>query len=101
MQTFTRALHGKGNLFFMCLCKLVGDGDIVVQQEELAAAAWMPIDEVMALPYYGAGTAYSELMRASTSAARSATDGLQRLRLPVGHDPKRGDHTIHTPRCRL
>jgi NADH pyrophosphatase NudC (nudix superfamily) len=96
-----RAIHGKGNLFFMCLCKLVGDEDITIQASELAAARWMPIDEVMALPYYQGVGAYGELMRASMAAARSETDGLQRLRLPVSHDPKRGEHTIYVPRARL
>jgi len=100
-----RAMHGKGNLFFMCLCKLVGSGEIVMQAEELAAASWMPIKEVMALPYYqdvdGSPTAYQELMRASMEAVRSETLGLQRRRLKVGHDPKRGDHTIYVPRARM
>ena len=95
------ALHGKGNLFFMCLCRLASSGEITLQTEELAAAQWMPIDAVMALPYYKGVGAYGELMRSSLAAARSDTSGLQRLRLPVSHDPKRGEHTIYVPRARL
>ena len=95
------AMHGKGNLFFMCLCKLVGAGEIVMQAEELAAAKWMPIDEVMALPYYQGVGAYGTLMRASLTAARVETSGLERRRLPVSHDPTRGEHTIYVPRARL
>ena len=96
-----RAMHGKGNLFFMCLCKLVGESEIVMQASELAAARWMPIDDVMALPYYQGVGAYSELMRASMAAALSKASGLERKRLPVSHDPKRGEHTIYVPRARL
>ena len=72
-----------------------------VQVEELAAARWMKIDEAMALPYYQGVSAYAELMRASLAAARGEFAGLQRRRLPVGHDPSRGDHTIYVPRARL
>lgn len=95
-----RGLHGKGNLFFMCVCKLVGPPAITVQESELAAAAWMPIEQVLALPYYAGVGAYSELMRASLAAAKSDSQaaGLKRLRLTVGHDPKRGEHTIYVPR---
>ena len=99
-----RALHGKGNLFFMCVCRLPGSGgpvpEIVAQQEELAAAKWMRIDEVLALPYYQSG-AYSVLMRDSLAAARSTTAGLERRSLAVSHDPKRGNHTVYVPRARM
>ena len=96
-----RAMQGKGNLFFMCVCRLVGSAEIVIQAEELAAAQWMSIDEVMALPYYQSVGAYGELMRETLAAARSETSGLQRRRLPVSHDPKRGEATIYVPRARL
>ena len=47
-----RALHGKGNVFFVCLCELAGSEEIQIQQSELRDARWMPLDEFSALPYY-------------------------------------------------
>jgi len=93
-----RALHGKGNLFFMCVCRLVGSDEIRIQKEELAAAKWMPLDEFESLPYYQGDSVYSVLTKTSVAAVRGQCDGLQRLRLPVAvNTPKRGEQTIYVP----
>ena len=98
-----KAMHGKGNLFFMCLCKLTGNGEITIQPEELKAARWMPLDEFMALPYYQGEGLYAELMRVSIAAAKGENDGgLQRChRLVDPKNPARGPETCYVPISKL
>ena len=98
-----KAMHGKGNLFFMCLCKLTGNGEITIQPEELKAARWMPLDEFMALPYYQGEGLYAELMRVSIAAAKGENDGgLQRChRLVDPKNPARGPETCYVPMSKL
>ena len=104
MRDLQRALHGKGNLFFMCQCMLVegSSAEIRRQTEELADARWMKIDEYLALPYYQHDGAYAELARATIAAARSEGEGLRRLRLANDpKDPRRGETSIYVHRARL
>ena len=76
-----KALHGKDNLFCVCIVK-PRTSKIRVQTSELADARWMPVDEFLALPYYAPATAYGELNRAAIDCLRGRRGGLSGHSLP-------------------
>ena len=81
-----KALHGKDNLFCVCIVK-PRTSKIRVQTSELADARWMPVDEFLALPYYAPATAYGELNRAAIDCLRGRRGGLSGHSLPEKFRP--------------
>uniref|UniRef100_A0A7S3V2Q0 Nudix hydrolase domain-containing protein n=1 Tax=Aplanochytrium stocchinoi TaxID=215587 RepID=A0A7S3V2Q0_9STRA len=71
----------KGATDMYCICALTPkdpDQEIVIQETELAAARWMPLDEYLSLPFYSReNTAYFKMMQAAADVALGNAPGLE------------------------
>jgi len=61
---------GMTDIYFTCFLKPL-TSEIVVQESEIAAAKWMPLEEFMKLPYYP--PLYKKLMELGNQAAKKIT----------------------------
>lgn len=89
-----RGLHGKSNMYFVCVCKPLTQ-ELIPQAGEIARAQWMPVADFLELPYYSNGTAYSELNQAALDVAKTVRPGLDIAQLPIGFRP--GTSTCYMP----
>lgn len=92
-----RTLHGKSNLFVVCVLRAPSAArELKPQASEISAARWMPADEFLALPYYKPGTLHAELYRTALADARRGDGaGFGRERLALGF--RRGEAACYRP----
>lgn len=79
-------MAGKSDLFFVCACRALST-DICIQESEIAAAKWMPLDEYFRLDYMSSDSLYFKMAEWGVQSLRGKYTGLIGEELPVGFRP--------------
>eukprot|EP01127_Copromyxa_protea_P008543 TRINITY_DN1959_c0_g1_i1.p1 TRINITY_DN1959_c0_g1~~TRINITY_DN1959_c0_g1_i1.p1 ORF type:complete len:116 (-),score=25.05 TRINITY_DN1959_c0_g1_i1:9-356(-) len=72
---------GKSDMYFTCLLKPTSS-KITIQEEEIADAKWMPVEEFLALPYYKEGI-YGQMLKVASKALTGETQGFEANEIPI------------------
>lgn len=90
------ARAGCTDLYTLCLLKARDESQkLVPQASEIAACRWMPLDDVLRLPFYARrGTVFHQLFHAAAAVARGEAPGLEAKSFSLGFAP--GNNTVYS-----
>jgi ADP-ribose pyrophosphatase YjhB (NUDIX family) len=84
------AAFGKSDLYFVCLLKPLSS-EIKPQEDEIAEAKWMPLDEFVAQPFYQG--LYKKILEIGKAAAEGNYEGWSASDLPLVF--RKGSNTLY------